>query len=427
MNDLVLTALVILGATLIGGMFAAAEIALVSLREGQLRRLRERGGKRAQLLNRLAEDPNRFLAAVQVGVTFAGFVSAGFGASRLVPVLAPWLTDRGIPAAEQIAFVGITIAIAFLSLVLGELVPKRLGLQKAEAVAMALVRPVSAIASLFRPFIWLLSRSTDAVVRVLGLDPRVGRESITGEELRGMVAAHAELSEDERALIDDVFDAGDRELREVMVPRTEVDFLSADTPVFKAAKTVADEPHSRYPVTGESLDDIVGFVHVRDLLDPSIVERSIRVGELARPVAMFPGTKHVIPALSAMRRNGQHMAIVVDEYGGTAGIVTMEDLVEELIGDIRDEYDVEEVEHRVLVTGEYEVDGLMNLEDFGDETGITLPEGPYETVAGFMVANLGRLPQVGDEVSTSQARLLVAAMEGRRIARVTAAPIDMGD
>lgn len=427
MNDLALTAVVIFGATLVGGMFAAAEIALVSLREGQLRRLRERGGKRAELLNRLAEDPNRFLAAVQVGVTFAGFVSAGFGASSLVPVLAPWLSERGVPAAQQISFVAITVVIAFVSLVLGELVPKRLGLQKAEAVAMALVRPVSAIAAFFRPFIWLLSRSTDAVVRVLGLDPRIGRESITGEELRGMVAAHSELSEDERALIDDVFDAGDRELREVMVPRTEVDFLDADTPVFKAAKLVSDAPHSRYPVSGESLDDIVGFVHVRDLLDPSVVERSIRVGELARAVAMFPGTKHVIPALTAMRRSGHHMAIVVDEYGGTAGIVTMEDLVEELVGDIRDEYDVEEVEHRVLLSGENEVDGLMNLEDFEDETGISLPEGPYETVAGYMVASLGRLPQVGDEVRAPQARLKVSAMEGRRIARVTAAHIDMGD
>ena len=360
-------------------------------------------------------------------MTFAGFVSAGFGASSLVPRLAPWLTQQGVPAAEQIAFVGITVVIAFVSLVLGELVPKRLGLQKAEAVAMALVRPVSAIAGFFRPFIWLLSRSTDAVVRILGLDPRIGRESITGEELRGMVAAHSELSDDERALIDDVFDAGDRELREVMVPRTEVDFLDADTPVFKVAKNVADAPHSRYPVTGESQDDIVGFVHVRDLLDPSVVERSIRVRELARPVAMFPGTKHVIPALSAMRRSGHHMAIVVDEYGGTAGIVTMEDLVEELIGDIRDEYDIEEVEHRILVSGENDVDGLMNLEDFEDETGIALPEGPYETVAGFMVANLGRLPQVGDEVLTPLARLKVAAMEGRRIARVTAARIDVGD
>ena len=427
MNDLAVTAVVIVGATLIGGMFAAAEIALVSLREGQLRRLRESGGKRADLLNRLAQDPNRFLAAVQVGVTFAGFVSAGFGASSLVPILAPWLRDRGVPAAEQISFVAITVLIAFVSLVLGELVPKRLGLQKSEAVAMALVRPISAIASVFRPFIWLLSHSTNAVVRILGLDPGLGRESITGEELRGMVAAHTELSDDERAFIDDVFDAGDRELREVMVPRTEVDFLDADTPVFKAAKTVSEAPHSRYPVSGESQDDIVGFVHVRDLLAPSVVERSIRVGELARPVAMFPGTKHVIPALSDMRRTGHHMAIVVDEYGGTAGIVTMEDLVEELVGDIRDEYDVEEVEHRVLKTGETDVDGLMNLEDFEDTTGVLLPEGPYETVAGFMVASLGRLPRVGDSVSTPTATLTVAAMEGRRIARVTAALIRMED
>jgi putative hemolysin len=419
MNELTAIVLVIFAVTLIGGGFAAAEIALVSLREGQIKRMRERGDRASVLLQRLVDDPNRFLATVQVGVTLAGFLSAGYGASRLVPLLAPQLDAWGMPAAEQVAFIVITIVIAYVSLVFAELVPKRLALQRAEGVALALVRPVNAVSVVFRPFVWLLSHSTNVVVRMLGADPNVGRGSISGEELRGMLASHQELSDDERALIDDIFGAGERELREVMVPRTEVAFLDASLAVFKAAKIVAEAPHSRYPVVRGSHDDIVGFVHVRDILDPSVVERSIRVGQLVRPVAMFPGTKRVIPALMSMRSTGHHLAIVVDEYGGTAGIVTLEDLMEELIGDIRDEYDVEEVESRQLLGEDMEVDGLLNLEDFEEETGVTLPEGPYETVAGYFVAVLGRLPEIGDTVLVDRAQLVVSDLDGRRISRVT--------
>jgi putative hemolysin len=419
MNELTATLLVIFAVTLIGGGFAAAEIALVSLREGQIKRMRERGDRASMLLQRLVDDPNRFLATVQVGVTLAGFLSAGYGASRIVPLLTPRLDDWGLPAAEQVAFIVVTIVIAYVSLVFAELVPKRLALQRAEGVALALVRPINAVSVIFRPFIWLLSHSTNVVVRMLGADPNVGRGTISGEELRGMLAAHQELSDDERTLIDDIFGAGERELREVMVPRTEVAFLDASLPVFKAARMVSEAPHSRYPVVRGSHDDIVGFAHVRDILDPSVVERSIRVGQLVRPVAMFPGTKRVIPALMSMRSTGHHLAIVVDEYGGTAGIVTLEDLMEELIGDIRDEYDVEEVESRQLLGEDMEVDGLLNLEDFEEETGVTLPEGPYETVAGYLVATLGRMPDIGDTVLVDKAQLVVSDLDGRRISRVT--------
>jgi putative hemolysin len=233
-----------------------------------------------------------------------------------------------------------------------------------------------------------------------------------------MVAAHAELSDEERALIDDVFDAGDRELREVMVPRTEVDFLDAATPLRDAIPVAAAAPHSRYPVIRDSSDDVVGFVHIRDLLDPSLVSTGLRVGDLVREVARFPGTKAVIPALTEMRRRHHHLAIVVDEYGGTAGIVTMEDLVEELVGDIQDEYDVSAAPRPTPDSGPVEVDGLLNLEDFADETGIELPEGPYETVAGFMVSRLGRLPEVDAVVAVDTALLRVAAVDGLRLARV---------
>jgi putative hemolysin len=408
---------------LIGGVFAAAEIALVSLRDSQARALADRG-HRGEIVAQLNQDPNRFLAAVQVGVTLAGFLSAAFGGARLAGELEPVLLDIGVPAgiAPTLALVLVTLAISYLSLVLGELAPKRLGLQRAEAFSLALGPMIDRISRASRPVIWLLSVSTDVVVRLLGGDPRAQREEITEAELRELVNTHETLSEEERRIVEDVFEAGDRHIREVMVPRTEVDFLDASTPVYKAAREALTMPHSRYPVASGSPDDVIGFVHVRDLLDPEMAGRSVRLEELARPALTLPWTRPILAALTDMRREGAHLAIVADEYGGTAGIVTMEDLVEELVGDIRDEYDVAEPE-TTRRGGEVEVDGLLNLDDFADETGLELPEGPYETVAGFLMNSLGRIPELGDAVEYSGHRLVVVDLDGRRVSRVRVQPV----
>ena len=404
---------------LIGGVFAAAEMALVSLRDSQVRSLSGKG-KRGRTVAELNADPNRFLAAVQVGVTLMGFLSAAFGGATLSGDLSPVLAGWGIPAgiAGPLALVLVTVAISYLSLVLGELAPKRLGLQRAEAFALALGPLVDRISRFSRPVIWLLSRSTNAVVRLLGGDPHAQREQMSDEELRELVNQHETLGEEERRIVEDVFEAGDRQIREVMIPRTEVDFLDAGTPVYKAAKDALAQPHSRYPVIRGSADDVIGFVHVRDLLDPEMAGRSVRVGELARTALVLPWTRPILAALADMRREGTHLAIVADEYGGTAGIVTMEDLVEELIGDIKDEYDLDEAETTRHRGGDVEVDGLLNLDDFEDETGVELPEGPYETVAGYIMAQLGRVPEVGDFTDYDGRRIVVRGVEGRRVSRV---------
>ncbi len=401
----------------IASVFVAFEIALVSLRDSQVQQLSHHG-KRGQMLAKLVANPTRFLAAAQVGVTVTGFLSAALGATELSPLLEPTLRGWGLSSgvAHTGAFLAVTFAVAYVSLVLGELVPKRLAIQNAEAISMAAAWPVEILARITRPIIWLLTISTNGVVRLLGADPSVHREAMSGEELRDIVATHEDLTAEERELIDEVFEAGNRELREVMVPRTDVVFLDGETPIFKAAKFVAEQPFSRYPVTGESSDDVLGFVHVRDVLAPGMAERSLRVSELVRDIARFPGTKYVIPTLSEMRRLHVHMAVVEDEYGGTAGIVTMEDLVEEVVGDIRDEYDAAEV------IDAKSVDGLTNLEDFAEDYGITLPEGPYETVAGFIIATTGQLPEVGQAVPVDGQVLVIEAVDGRRIARVRIEP-----
>ena len=409
--------LLVLLFVLVGGVFAAAEIALVSLRESQIRGLAEKG-RRGRRVARLAGDPNRFLAAVQIGVTVAGFFSAAFGAATLADDLAPVLEGWGLApdVASTTALVLITLVIAYASLVLGELVPKRLALQRAESFALVLAPPLDVLATLVRPVIWLLSVSTDLLVRLFGGDPSVGRDQISSEELRELVTAHEEFGEEERRIVEDVFEAGDRQIKEVMVPRTEVEFLPADMTVATAVRHAADRPHSRYPVMDRSPDDVTGFVHVRDLLAPDLAGRTVRVRTLAREVLFLPGTKPVLPSLSEMRRTGSHLAIVVDEYGGTAGIVTLEDLVEELVGDIRDEYDEPGPGERPPRLGD--VDGLLNLDEFAEETGVQLPEGPYETVAGFVVSRLGRIPSLGQTVDVDGHRLEVLALDGRRVAIV---------
>jgi putative hemolysin len=416
-NDVGWDILIVLVIVLIGGFFAAAEMALVSLRDGQVRALARRG-RRGQRAARLAQDPNRFLSAVQIGVTLATLLSGAFGAATLASRLESTLKQHLSPGAASVVSVAVvTLAISFFTLVLGELAPKRIALQRAERISLVAAPLLDRLATLARPLVWLLSRSTNLVVRVLGGDPKAGRGVMTEQEIRDLLAGNQALSPDERHIVGEVFDAGKRQIREVLVPRTEVDFLPAGMSLQDAAKIAVAAPYSRFPVYQESYDDVIGFVHARDLLDPA-ADRTRLVGAVARPVKLLPTTKTVLSALSEMRRDHSHLAIVMDEYGGTAGIVTLEDLVEELIGDIQDEYDVAEDQPRKLVGGELEVDGLLNLDEFAEQTGVRLPEGPYETVAGYVLASLGHLPGDGETVEVAGRKLVVTEMDGRRIARV---------
>jgi putative hemolysin len=419
--------LLVLAVIFIGGFFAAAEMALVSLREGQVRSLAKRG-KRGQRAARLAQDPNRFLSSVQIGVTLATLMSGAFGAALLANKLAASLDRLGLSGdvATPLSVVVVTLIISFFTLILGELAPKRIALQRSERVSLFAAPVVDRLATFARPLVWLLSRFTNLVVRLLGGDPTATRGVMTDEELRDLVAGHQALSPDERHIVGEVFDAGKRQIREVLVPRTEVEFLPATMPIEDALALAEQARYSRFPVYQESYDDVIGFVHTRDLIDSRSGQVGKRVGEVCRPVKFLPISKMVLSALSEMRKDRAHLAIVVDEYGGTAGIVTLEDLVEELIGDIQDEYDVDESHPRQLHGGELEVDGLLNLDEFAEQTGLELPEGPYETVAGYLLAALGHLPEDGESAEVSGRRLTVTQLDGRRIARLRVSPAPPG-
>ena len=404
----------------LGGLFVAAEIALISLRDSQIKQIASKG-KRGAKVAHLASNPNRLLGAVQIGVTFSGFLSAALGAERLGDYVIPWLEEVGLSnsAARGISLVGLTIVIAYFSLVFGELVPKRLALSRTEPIALTFAGLIDLTAKLFRPIIWLLSHSTNFVVRIFGIDPNEKRSAMSEEELLDLVAGHAALTAEERDIVEEVFNASERQIHEVMVPRTEVDFFDASLTVGKAINLAMDKAHSRYPVVRGSTDEVIGFIHVRDLLDTTLVSAGGKIQELVRNVMFLPGTKGVLPALTEMRNQRQHLAIVLDEYGGTDGIVTLEDLVECLIGDIRDEYDGDEEEITLETrTGDFEVDGLVSIEDLLDDSGIEIPEGPYETASGFVMHFLGRIPVVGDVVKVNGIRIAVLTMEGKRAWRL---------
>ena len=382
---------------LIGGVFAAAEMALVTLRESQVRQLAGKG-KRGRAIERLTGNPNLFLSAVQIGVTVSGMLSAAFGgatiAARLTQVLVRW----GMPevVAAPLSLVLITVVIAYFSIVVGELTAKRLAMQRSETFSLALAPMVSGIATLARPLIWLLDVSTNFLVRLLGGDPKLAKDAVTDEELRHMVISSSTLGVEERSIVDELFDAGELSLREVMVPRTEVDFLSGDMPISLAYREVRGAPHSRYPVTDGSPDQIAGFLHVRDLMDVEGAARAGEVRTLVREVLFLPETVKILTAMTAMRSRGAHLAVVRDEYGGTAGIVTLEDLFEELIGDITDEYDVPDDEEPREVN---ELDGLTTIEEFAELTGHVIPEGPYDTIAGYYMQVVGKLPVPGGMIT----------------------------
>ncbi|MGH3900252.1 MAG: hemolysin family protein [Pseudonocardiaceae bacterium] len=417
---------------LIGGYFAASELALVSLREAQVRRLTERG-RRGRAVAHLHEDSSRYLSAVQIGVTVAGFFAASYGGVTIAVSLQQVLAGWGLPEAlaETVALAAVTLVVAYISLVLGELVPKRLALQRPEPVALFVAPILNRIAQLFRPVIWLLSVSTNAVVRLLGIDPHAKTDEVSEAELRVLVGSHEELTPEERRVLTDVFTATDRVLSEVMIPRTEVDFLAATMPIEEAANYIASRPHSRYPVAGDSPDDVLGVAHVRDVLTAahrrhhghSRADQPQTVAELARDAPWLPGTLPLVSALSQMRRSG-HLAIVVDEYGGTDGIVTLEDLIEELVGDIEDEYDPSGRPSRRLDDGSVELDGLSHLDAVRELVGIGLPEGHYNTLAGFVVSQLGHLPSMAESIEALDHRFTVTELEGRRIARVRIDTID---
>lgn len=407
---------------LLGSVFAGTELALVSLRGSQIDQM-EQEDARGKRVAQIARDPNTFLSTVQIGVTLSGFLSASFGESSISPYIVPIVESWGVPTsvAAPLTTIVLTLIISYCSIVISELVPKRIAMQRNEQIARAVVPAIHVFAKVCKPIIWLIGKNTNIIVRLLGFDPNETDSEVSDEELRVLVNTNTNLSKDERTILDDVFDASETIVAEVMRPRADVVFLDGDMPIEKAAAYVREMPYSRYPVTGKDFDDVLGFVHVRDLLDIRDPEAKT-VADVTREGISLPGTSKLLPSLELLRKRGIHLAVVIDEYGGTDGIVTLEDMTEELVGDIRDEYDLpeekggERTERTTFVNGVATIEGGMTIEDFADLTGIELEDGPYETVAGYFLAHTGKMGEVGDTLPSDDGYdMTVTQVDGRRI------------
>ena len=397
---------------LVNAAFAGSEIAIITLREGQLQRMRERGLP-GRIVARLAEEPTRFLATIQIGITLAGFLASATAAVSLSEVLVPYLSALG-RAAQPMAIVLVTLVLTFVTLVVGELSPKRLAMQRAEPWALAAAIPLAGVATFARPAVWLLSKATDLLVRLAGGDPSARRDVITQEELEDLITSRVWFSPAQQRIIEGAIEGGERTLREILVPRVDVLAFPASMQASDAIGRFVESGHTRAPVyEGEAgLDGVTGIVHVLDLLDSS---RPLR--DHLRPVATLPESARVIEALRQMQRERQRMAVVASEHGGVEGIVTTEDLVEELVGEIFDEFDrnlslvVREPSGTMLLDGGYPIHDLVDV-------GVELPEGEYATVGGLVMDQLGRIPELGDRFVLNGWEVEVLRMDGLAVDQV---------
>jgi len=415
--SLFLELLAVAALILLNGYFVAAEYALVTARRTRIQELAQKGNRRARAVLRIVADPPRFIAAMQLGVTGASLAIGALGEQVLARVFDPLF-------ASVIAFALAFLIITFLHVVVGELVPKGIALGYSDRVALAVSTPVRAFFVVFKPLIWVLQRSSEAALRALGLTPPGGEIEVYSEaELKMLLSRSTEegqLERQEQEMLYKVFDFADKEVSTVMVPRPEVVALSIEMPPEEALAAVIDSPYTRYPVYRDALDEIVGVLHVRDLFS-ALVDRGIagvQIEELLRPAHIVPETKDLAALLTEFRRTNQHMAIVVDEYGELEGIATLEDLLEEIVGEIEDEFDLPDESVEKLPDGRVRIDGTFPIDDFNEQFGRALPIEDYKTVGGFVFGLLGRAPEPGDEVEADGCRFKVLDVEGSRIERL---------
>ncbi len=428
-GSLVLKILLLLALILVNAYFAMAEIAVISLNDAKMEKMAEDGHKKAKLVLKLTKNPTKFLSTIQIGITLAGFLTSASAATSFAEMLTDAVTGKfGLPESivSPVAVVLITLVMSYFSLVLGELVPKRIGMQIPEKVAFAVAKPLYVIAKLTSPFVKFLSVSTNGVVRLLGFDPNADEEVVTEEEIRMMVDVGGEkgvIEDDQKEMINNIFEFDDMDAGDVMTHRTDVVAADINDTTLEEFMTLAIEHgRSRIPLYDEDIDNIVGIVYIKDLL--KYVGKEVKVKgtlkNIMREPYFVPETKACGELFKEMRLQRIQMAVVVDEYGGTAGIVTLEDIVEAVMGDIQDEYDEEEEEISKIDENTFTVEGTIDIEEIDELIGKELPEGDYETLAGFIMDELQCIPKNGEmnEVVFENVKFTVLEVEDRRIEKI---------
>jgi CBS domain containing-hemolysin-like protein len=402
---------------LLNGYFVAAEYGLVTVRRTRMHELEETGNRRAHVVLGITAEPPRFIAAMQLGVTVTSLAIGALGEQVLVEIFDPVM-------ATVIAVILALLLLSFFHVVVGELVPKGIALGYSEQTALLVALPVRAFFLVFKPLIWFLQRSSEVTLRMLGLEPPGAEGAVYSEaELKMLLersTVEGELEEEEQEMLYKVFDFADKEARDVMRPRPEVVTISVDMPPEEALRAVVESPYTRYPAYRETPEHIIGVLHLRDLLK-AMIDRGmaeVDLGAILRPPYIVPETKDIAALLTEFRRTNQHMAIVVDEYGDMEGIVTLEDVLEEIVGDIEDEFDLPDEAIERLNDRTIRISGTFPIDDFNEQFEMSLPIEDYHTLGGYVFGLLGRAPEPGDVLEDGGLRLKVLEVEGTRIERL---------
>lgn len=411
--------------TMLNAFFASAEMAIVSLNKNKIKFLAEEGNKKAELLLKLMEEPTKFLSTVQVGITLAGFFSSASAATGLSDDLAQYISKFGIPYSSQIALVVVTIILSYFTLVFGELFPKRVALQKSEVIAMFAVRPILYISKVTVPFVKLLSASTNVLVSIAGLDKDGLDERVSKEEIRSMVEVgqeHGVINETEKEMIDSIFEFDDKLAYEVMTPRTDVYLIDIERPLSEYLDELIEERYSRVPVYEGDSDNIIGILYMKDFFIEARKHgfEKINIRSILHQPHFVPETKNIDELFKELQTSKKHLAVLIDEYGGFSGIVSIEDLIEEVMGNIEDEYDDEEPDINKIDNSTFIIDGMLSIDDFNEYFHVNIESNDYDTIGGFIIDILGHIPRNTEEKSLEYDNLVfkIEEVKEKRIEKI---------
>lgn len=430
--NLIVKLLVLFALILVNAFFAMSEIAIITLNDMKVQKMAEEGDKKAKKILKLTENPSYFLSTIQIAITLAGFLTSAAAAENfsepLANTMAGWFSLAQVPEwLDTLSLVLVTVVISFFSLVLGELVPKRIAMQKYEKISFAIVGLLSFFKALFTPLVRILSFSTNIIVRLFGLDPNANEDQVTEEEIRMLVDAGEEkgvIEESQKEMINNIFEFDDIVAADVMTHRTDVNAVEITDSLTDILPLAIENGHSRIPVYEEDLDDIKGILYVKDLLKyvGKPLPKSFKLANILRPAYFFPESKRCGDLFSEMNEQRIQMAFICDEYGGIAGIVTIEDLLESIVGNMQDEYDNEEEEIEQVNETTFNLDGATDIEEIEEILNIEIPDGEYDTIAGFIMSELGRIPGEDEHpvIEFAGYTFTVEEVDERRIERVIA-------
>ncbi len=413
----------------INAFFAASEIAIISVNDAKMKHLADEGDKNALIINRLVQEPSKFLSTVQVGITLAGFLASASAAVTIARVLSEGLKSLNIPfissSSQEISILIVTIIISYLSLVIGELAPKRIAMEKAEAIARFVARPIELLSKIAAPFIKVLTWSTNLIVRPFGMNPNFDKTKITEEEIRMMINVGEEkgvLMEREKEMIDSIFEFDDTFAKEVMTPRTDIVCIPVSATLDEIIDLTITEHFSRMPVYEGNIDNIIGILNIKDLFDIFKTKDydKFSLKDYVRPALFVPENQKTDILLKTLQAKRTEIAIIIDEYGGTAGLITTEDLVEEIVGNILDEYDEEEKDIEKIDENTYVVNGMLSVDEVNQELDIHMPEEGADTIGGFVLGILGRIPETHEKPTIEYEEVVfkIEHMDDRRAARI---------